>query len=253
MTVSEDAAAQWKGKGPASTYPPPGEQVPVDALLHGIATVSANDAAIVLAQGAAGSVPAWTARMNGAARRLGMRHSAFNTPNGWPDEGRTYVSAFRSRPAGQRDDRPLSGALPPATRPEGHDVGRPYPSRATIHGRHRARRGRRRDRITREAGYNFLGSASRDGRRLVMTVVAGARSDEQRAVASRALLNGASPPLTRGRCSRRRMSPTHGCRAAMRAVCRWSSQHQDLCCLAEGNAPKRCRSHSPTRGRWSPR
>jgi D-alanyl-D-alanine carboxypeptidase (penicillin-binding protein 5/6) len=40
---------------------------------------------------------------------------------------------------------------------------------------------------TNEAGYNFLGSAVRGGRRLVM-VVAGAKSEQQRANASRALL-----------------------------------------------------------------
>ena len=40
---------------------------------------------------------------------------------------------------------------------------------------------------TNEAGYNFLGSAQRDGRRLI-SVVAGASSEAERANASRALL-----------------------------------------------------------------
>ncbi|MGF1948848.1 D-alanyl-D-alanine carboxypeptidase family protein, partial [Enterococcus gallinarum] len=62
-------------------------------LLEGIITVSANDACVVMAQGVAGSVPAFTAMMNDAARRLGLRDSHFNTPNGWMDQGQTYSSA----------------------------------------------------------------------------------------------------------------------------------------------------------------
>jgi len=186
MTVPDDVAAQWKGKG-TSLYLSAGEQVPVDTLLHGIATVSANDAAIVLAQGAAGSVPAWTARMNRAARRLGMRDSAFNTPNGWPDEGRTFVSASDL----VRLASAMIGRFPAlyhryfgqkvmtwgGRTQQSHD-----PTVGIVPGADGIKTG-----FTREAGYNFLGSASRDGRRLVM-VVAGARSEEQRAVASRALL-----------------------------------------------------------------
>jgi D-alanyl-D-alanine carboxypeptidase (penicillin-binding protein 5/6) len=63
----------------------------VDDLLMGIMNVSANDGAVVLAEGAAGSVAGWTAKMNEAARRLGMTHSHFNTPNGYMDNGQTYV------------------------------------------------------------------------------------------------------------------------------------------------------------------
>lgn len=186
MTVSEDVAAQWKGKG-TSLYLSAGEQVSVDTLLHGIATVSANDAAIVLAEGAAGSVPAWTARMNGAASRLGMRHSAFNTPNGWPDEGRTYVSAadlvrlasavIGRHPALYQRYFGQKVMTWGGRTQQSHD-----PTVGVVTGADGIKTG-----FTREAGYNFLGSASRDGRRLVM-VVAGAKSEEQRATASRALM-----------------------------------------------------------------
>jgi D-alanyl-D-alanine carboxypeptidase (penicillin-binding protein 5/6) len=31
--------------------------------------------------------------MNATARQLGMTHSHFGTPNGWMDNGNTYVSA----------------------------------------------------------------------------------------------------------------------------------------------------------------
>ena len=56
-------------------------------------TVSANDGAVVLAEGAAGSVEDWVAAMNAKAREIGMANSHFGNPNGWMDEGRTFVTA----------------------------------------------------------------------------------------------------------------------------------------------------------------
>src|SRR3546814_4880079 len=54
-------------------------RVSVDQLLRGIATVSANDGSIVLAEGAAGSVENWTALMNANARAIGMVNSHFRS------------------------------------------------------------------------------------------------------------------------------------------------------------------------------
>ncbi|MFX8312583.1 D-alanyl-D-alanine carboxypeptidase, partial [Acinetobacter baumannii] len=68
-------------------------QTRVADLIEGIVTVSANDACVVLGEGIAGSVERFTAMMNAQARALGLRDMHFNTPNGWMDEGRTYVSA----------------------------------------------------------------------------------------------------------------------------------------------------------------
>lgn len=156
-------------------------------LLHGIMTASANDASIVLAEGYAGSVPAWTAKMNDAARRLGMTRSHYNTPNGWMDDGHTYVTAsdmarladamitrypdlYREfsghkhwlwRDVAMRSHDPTVGVVPGA---DGIKTG-----------------------YTREAGYNFLGTAERDGRRLVM-VLAGSPKPKLRDDVARALL-----------------------------------------------------------------
>jgi len=186
MTVAADVASEWKGKG-TSLYLSAGDRVTVDTLLHGIATVSANDAAIVLARGEAGSIPAWTEKMNAAARRLGMRRSAFNTPNGWPDDGRTFVSAVdlvRLADAmivryPQLYHRYFGQKMMTwgARTQQSHD-----PTVGVVPGADGIKTG-----YTREAGYNFLGSASRKNRRLVM-VIAGAKSEQQRAAASRALL-----------------------------------------------------------------
>ncbi len=186
IAVSADTAREWSGRG-TSMYLQAGEEVPVHDLLRGIMTASANDASVVLAEGYAGSVPAWSFMMNDAARRLGMKDSAFNNPNGWPDEGRTYVSArdlvtlahamisrfpgLYRRYSGQTRMNWRGRAL------YSHD-----PVTGVVPGADGIKTG-----YTREAGYNFLGSAERDGRRLVM-VVAGAKSDAHRAEASRALL-----------------------------------------------------------------
>ena len=185
-TVKETTARLWSGKG-TSLFLKPGETVPVDALLRGIATVSANDASVVLAEGFAGDVPTWTKLMNAEAGRLGMRDSHFGTANGWPDNGSTFVSAADlvtlSRALLERHpDRYRSYfgqkrfTWNGVTR-ESHDplIG-VFPGADGIKTGH-----------TREAGYNFLGSATREGRRLVM-VIAGAKSDAQRAAMSRELM-----------------------------------------------------------------
>ena len=83
---------QWHGVG-STMFLGENSHTTVAELLDGIVTVSANDGCIVLAQGIAGSVPGFTAMMNDAARRLGLRDTHYNTPNGWMDQGQTYVSA----------------------------------------------------------------------------------------------------------------------------------------------------------------
>ena len=186
ITVRPETARLWNGRG-TSMYLTAGERLTVDDLLRGIMTASANDASVVLAEGYLGSVAAWTFLMNDAAKRLGMTKSHFNTPNGWPDEGQTYVSArdlgalaqamirrypdYYERYSGKNETvwknvrlfshDPVTGVVPGA---DGIKTG-----------------------YTREAGYNFLGSAKRGNRRLVM-VVAGARSEAQRTAASRAFM-----------------------------------------------------------------
>mgnify|MGYP000957133428 CR=1 FL=1 len=186
VTVDPVIAGEWNGKG-SSLYLEGGQQVPVDTLLHAITTVSANDAAIVLATSSAGSVPAWADWMNANARALGMTGSHFGTPNGWPDQGVTYVTA--------RDLTKLASALLARYPAEYRDYfghkqltfqGRTQenqdPAIGVVAGADGIKTGH-----TNEAGFNFLGSAERDGRRLIM-VIAGAQTGEQRAAASRALL-----------------------------------------------------------------
>ncbi|KQT83591.1 D-alanyl-D-alanine carboxypeptidase [Aurantimonas sp. Leaf443] len=67
-------------------------QVPVDALIRGTIIQSANDGAIILAEGMAGSEAAFAARMNERAAELGMTGSRFVNPTGLPAEGQVVTA-----------------------------------------------------------------------------------------------------------------------------------------------------------------
>ncbi len=62
----------------------PGWRMRVRDLLYALLLNSANDAAVVLAEGVAGSVPDFAQRMNAEARALGAVNSHFVNPNGLP-------------------------------------------------------------------------------------------------------------------------------------------------------------------------
>lgn len=59
-----------------------GEQISVDQLLAGLVVMSANDAAVTLAERIAGDVPKFIARMNKEAKALGMKDTHFQNPAG---------------------------------------------------------------------------------------------------------------------------------------------------------------------------
>lgn len=169
IPIRPETFRQWRNVG-STMFLPREAQPTVAELIEGIVTVSANDACVVLAEGASGSVPAFTNQMNAAAASLGMRDSHFNTPNGWMDEGQTYVSAA--------DLATLSSAL--MTRfPElyrrfyGHAQmtwnGITQPNHNPLYGHTLGADGVKTG-FTNEAGYGFVGSAERQGRRLVMVL-----------------------------------------------------------------------------------
>jgi serine-type D-Ala-D-Ala carboxypeptidase (penicillin-binding protein 5/6) len=67
-------------------------QVPLDALIRGVIVQAANDAAIVIAEGMAGSEEAFASLMNDRARQLGLSGSTFVNPTGLPAPGQ-HVTA----------------------------------------------------------------------------------------------------------------------------------------------------------------
>jgi serine-type D-Ala-D-Ala carboxypeptidase (penicillin-binding protein 5/6) len=194
-TVRPETWQKWHGPQAGSTmFLSPNEQVSVENLLHGIVTLSGNDASVVLAECISGTEEAFTDQMNALAKKIGLTNSHFGTANGWPDEGRTYVSArdlatlaryeienhyalykkFYSQPSftwgktlgsgqdiTQANRNPILGKIPGA---DGLKTGH-----------------------TDEAGYGFTGSADQNGRRLI-EVLAGMGSWNERVQESTRLM-----------------------------------------------------------------
>ena len=184
--VSAAIEKEWWAKG-TSMYLTTQDRPTTRELLHGIMTASANDACVVLATNYAGSVPQWVAKMNAAARQLGMTRSHYNTPNGWMDEGLTYVTAsdmvrladamITRHPQLYREFSGVKHYRWGERTLRSHD-----PTVGVVPGADGIKTG-----YTREAGYNFVGTAEREGRRLVM-VLAGSPTGKVRDAAARALL-----------------------------------------------------------------
>ncbi len=63
------------------------EQISVRDLLYGLLLASGNDAAVTLADGVAGSVPAFVGEMNSAAGSLGLRDTSYANPIGLDEPG----------------------------------------------------------------------------------------------------------------------------------------------------------------------
>ena len=169
--VRPDTFRKWNRKG-STMFLPADARVTVDDLLHGITTVSANDGAVVLAEGAAGSVEDWVAAMNSRAHAIGMSNSHFGTPNGWMDGGKTFVTArdlgtlaqamVTRHPSKYRHFVGATGLKYNGIEQRNHD-----PISGVVEGADGIKTG-----FTNQAGYGFLGSAKRNGQRLVMVVAA---------------------------------------------------------------------------------
>lgn len=82
-TVSSYAAGQPKVHMGAGN----GEQYRMGDLLYSLMLESHNDAAVILAEGVAGSVEAFASLMNQKAAELGCEHTHFVTPNGLDAQG----------------------------------------------------------------------------------------------------------------------------------------------------------------------
>ena len=179
-TVRPETWQKWHGPQAGSTmFLSPNEQVSVENLLHGIVTLSGNDASVVLAECIAGTEQAFANQMNSFAQKLGLTNSRFCNANGWPDEGCTYVTA--------RDLATLARATIERHYPlykkfysrpsftwgktlgSGQDItqGNRNPILGKVAGADGLKTGH-----TEEAGYGFTGSADQNGRRLI-EVVAG--------------------------------------------------------------------------------
>jgi D-alanyl-D-alanine carboxypeptidase (penicillin-binding protein 5/6) len=85
----KDSTAVWLKQG---------EVFSVEDLIYAMMIQSANDAAYALAHKAAGTVPAFVALMNAKARDLGMYHSTFRSPHGFPPPSRRIADGDLTTP-----------------------------------------------------------------------------------------------------------------------------------------------------------
>ena len=185
--ISEKA---WR-KGGSKTFVEVGKEVSVRDLLFGVVVQSGNDAAIAIAEGISGTEEGFSEEMNYVARKLGMENTVFRNSTGWPHLEQHTTA---------RDLNILATALirefPVEKYPE------LYPMFAeqdfTYNG---IKQGNRNALVygtqgadglktghTAESGYGLVGSANRDGQRVVM-VLNGMKSMKQRSSESRRLID----------------------------------------------------------------
>jgi serine-type D-Ala-D-Ala carboxypeptidase (penicillin-binding protein 5/6) len=82
VRISRNAAHT---QGSATGLLPRGRKVPLEALLQALIMISANDAAVALAEHDGGTVPHFVKQMNRQARAMGLSCTHFSTPNGLRD------------------------------------------------------------------------------------------------------------------------------------------------------------------------
>ncbi|MCC8941997.1 D-alanyl-D-alanine carboxypeptidase [Bradyrhizobium sp. Arg68] len=182
ITVSPTAASQ----SPSKMGFRPGTQVTVDNALKMMLVKSANDMAVVLAEGIGGSVDGFAGMMNQTAQKLGMTQTSYVNPNGLPADGQ-ITSA--------RDMAILARAIIRDLPEYEYFVHIPsirFGRRVTANfnkliGRYPGADGFKTGFIC-ASGYNLVASATRDGKRLI-AVVLGASSGRMRAIRAAQLLD----------------------------------------------------------------
>lgn len=178
FTITPDAWRRGGAPSGSSTmYAKVNSRVKLKDLIKGVIIQSANDAAIAIAEGIAGSEEAYADRMTKRARELGLTKSVFKNATGlphpehrmtsrelanltrylievFPKNYKTYSEpSFTWNNIKQGNRNPLLGKYPGA---DGVKTGH-----------------------TKTAGYGLVGSAMRDGRRLIL-VLNGMKSKGER-------------------------------------------------------------------------
>jgi D-alanyl-D-alanine carboxypeptidase len=184
LPVSAFAAAQEPSKLGLN----PGETITVEAAILGVVTKSANDAAVVLAEGVARSESAFADLMTRRAHELGMAQTVFRNASGLPNPAQQTTA---------RDMATLGVAMV-----RDHPRYYPYFSRTSfsfegaVHANHNKllnsydgvdgiKTG-----FIRASGFNLVASAVRDGRRLVGVVFGGSTAATRDLQMAKLLDNG---------------------------------------------------------------
>lgn len=182
LPVSEKA---WKVEG-SKMFIEVGKQIKVEDLVRGVIIQSGNDACITLAEGLAGTEEAFAQMMNVKARELGLTGSNFTNATGLPDPNhystpKDLALMARYLIAVDKDYYKYYSE----TEFTYNNIRQPNrnPLLYAGIGADGVKTGH-----TEEAGYGLVGSATRDGRRVIM-VVSGMASMQERADESQKLMD----------------------------------------------------------------
>ena len=185
--VSEKA---WR-KGGSRSFVEVGSRVSVSDLLHGVVVQSGNDAAIVLAEGIAGTEQAFAEEMNFWAEKLGMTQTNFRNATGWPDPDlQTSAKDLNILTTELIKRFPVDSypdLYPMFAKREFTYNKISQPNRNPLVYGTKGADGLKTGH-TEESGYGLVGSAVRDGQRVVM-VLNGMDSMKQRSTESRRLID----------------------------------------------------------------
>lgn len=184
---------KWRGQG-STMFLMPDDKPTIKDLLHGVITLSGNDASVVLSEAIGGTEENFADMMTNTAKKIGMKNSRFGNSTGWPDEGKTLVTARDLGILGAR----LSNDFPKLYKRffglkeftwGKTSGGQPItqPNRNPLLGKVKGADGLKTGH-TEEAGFGFTGSVEQDGRRIV-SVVAGLESYGSRITESVKFIN----------------------------------------------------------------
>ena len=187
FVISENAWRKGGAMSHGSTmYAVLNSKVRVEDLLKGILIQSANDGCIALAEGIAGNETSFVRMMNDRARELGLTKSTFTNVDGLPDPKMRVTARELAIVA-----RHIVNTYPEFYKWFGE---REFtwnkirqqnrnPILGTVEGADGLKTG-----FTNEAGYNLVGSATRNGLRLIV-VVTGLKNAKDRADEAKKLLD----------------------------------------------------------------
>ncbi len=202
MVVSNRAAKM----APSKMGFKPGTEVTLENALKMIMVKSANDVSVTIAEGVSGSVEKFSGEMNQVAAALGMRQSHFVNPNGLHHED--HVSSAQDMAIlarallihfPQHEKLYGIGALKLGTKV--------IPTHNGLLGRYPGADGMKTGFVC-ASGFNVVASATRGGRRIVVTVVMGSPNAKTRTLKAMALFEQGFAASNFGRTSLTQLPPS---------------------------------------------
>lgn len=201
LRISRNASRQQ----PSKMYYRAGTYLTIDDALKLLIIKSANDISVALAEHVSGSVPAFARKMNAEAKRLGMTGTHFVNPHGLHDKRQIVtardmallITELHKKYAPYANWFSAPGVLAQARTKKGKIIERIHYSYNLLVERYRGADGFKTGFVC-ASGYNFIGAATRSGRR-VAAIVLGRSSQTHRAVdAAKFITGGFEQPVEAG-------------------------------------------------------